>query len=129
MYRTAADRKAEAARHRQMTEMEIRALRTNNPAIVRATAAKARSLPTVPLKFCEFDKTRRVLKLASEFFGMPREFFVESHHTGRLVRFVPVQPGDPLWDEDGWDGEQCIYRPAAEECHVRIDHLVIYNQW
>lgn len=108
MYRTAADRKAEAARHRQITDQAVR--------------------PTVPLSHCEFDKTRLVLKLASEFFGMPREFFVESHHTGRVVRFVAVQPGDPLWDEDGWDGEQCVYRPAAEEARLRIDHMVIYNQ-
>lgn len=87
------------------------------------------NIPTVPLKYCEFNKARRVLKLASEFFGMPREFYVESHHTGRLVRFVPVQPGDRLFDEDHWDGEQQIYRPAAGEDRVNVDHMVIYHQF
>ena len=83
--------------------------------------------PTVPLKFCEFDKTRKVLKLASEYFGMPTEFFVESHHTGKQVRFVAVGPEDVLFDEDGYDGEQVIYRPVGNVPNV--SYMVIYNQW
>lgn len=82
---------------------------------------------TVPLKFCEYDKQRKVLKLASEFFGMPREFYVESHHTGRKIKFVPVTYDDPLFDEDGWDGEQQIYRPLHPVPNV--DHMVIYHAW
>lgn len=105
--RTAADRKAEAARHRQMTE--------------------ERTIPTVPLKFCEFDKNRKVLKLASEYFGMPREFFVESHHSGKQVRFVCVGPEDKLFDPDQWDGEMQVYRPIGNVPNV--DHMVIYHQW
>jgi hypothetical protein len=93
----------------------------NNPALFR----KYMSVPRVDLKSCEYDKNRKVLKLASESMGMPREFFVRSHHTGKEVRFVAVQPGDPLFDQDGWDGEQCIYRPRG---HVpRVDHMVIYR--
>ena len=84
-------------------------------------------IPTVPLKFCEYDKKRKVLKLASEYFGMPLTFFVESHHTGNKVRFVPVTPADKLFDEDGWDGEQQIYRPVGNV--PGVDHMVIYNQW
>lgn len=107
MYRSATDRKYEAARHRQMTE--------------EAT------IPTVSLKYCEYDKTRKVLKLASEFFGMPREFFVKSHHTGKDVRFVVVGEHDKLFDPDQWDGEQQIYRPVGNVPNV--DHMVIYHQW
>ena len=107
--RTAADRKAEAARARQITEERV--------------------IPTVSLKLCEYDKSRKVLKLASEFFGMPREFFVQSHHTGRTVRFVPVTPADKLFDQDQWDGEQQIYRPAPGEDTTRVDHMVIYHQY
>lgn len=107
MYRSATDRKYEAARHRQMTE--------------EAT------IPTVSLKYCEFDKNRKVLKLASEFFGMPSEFFVESQHTGKTVRFTVVGPEDVLFDEDQWDGEQQIYRPVGNVPNV--DHMVIYHQW
>ena len=83
-------------------------------------------IPTVDLKLCDYDKSRRVLKLASEFFGMPLTFFVRSHHTGKEVRFVPVTPADVLFDQDGWDGEQCIYRPTTV---TKVDYLVIYNQY
>lgn len=115
MRRTATDRKYEAARARQITE-EVARIHNGR-------------IPKVALKLCEYDKKRKVLKLASEYFGMPREFFVESHHTGRVVRFVSVGPEDVLFDQDQWDGEQQIYRPADGELKARVDHLVIYNQW
>lgn len=86
-------------------------------------------IPVVSLKRCEFDKSRKVLKLASEYFGMPREFFVESHHTGRVVRFVAVGPEDKLFDQDQWDGEQQIYRPVGGEFYTNVDHMVIYHAW
>lgn len=76
---------------------------------------------------CQYDKTRKVLTLASEVIGMPLTFHVRSHHTGKIVRFVPVNPADPLYDQDGWDGEQQIYRPVG---HIPgVDHMVIYNQY
>ena len=99
----------------------------NNPALNRAYNTKEREIPMVDLKFCEYDKARKVLKLASEYFGMPKNFAVRSHHTGRTVMFESVQPGDPLWDEDGWDGEQCIYRPVVPLRNV--EYMVIYNQY
>ena len=84
-------------------------------------------VPTVSLNRCEYDKKRKVLKLASEFFGMPQTFFVKSHHTGKEIQFVPVTYDDVLFDEDGWDGEQMIYRPVGNVPNV--DHMVIYNQY
>jgi len=81
----------------------------------------------VPLEECEYDKERKVLKLASEYIGMPREFFVRSHHTGKEVRFTAVNEHDVLFDQDGWDGEQCIYRPVGNV--PGVDYMVIYNQW
>ena len=104
--RSAIDRKYEAARHRQMTDERI--------------------IPTVSLKYCEFDKERKVLRLASDYFGMPNEFFVESHHTGKTVRFKTVDQYDKLFDPDQWDGEMQIYRPIGNVPNV--DHLVIYHQ-
>lgn len=96
----------------------------NNPALFRAYM---KSIPTVSLSKCEYDRGRRVLKLASEFFGMPREFFVRSHHTGKEVRFVAVGPEDVLFDQDQWDGEQQVYRPMG---HVPgVDHMVIYHAY
>jgi len=83
-------------------------------------------LPIVDLRLCEYDRQQRRLKLASEYFGMPREFFVKSNHTGKVVRFTVVGPEDCLFDPDGWDGEQQIYRPVGQV--PKVDHLVIYHQ-
>ena len=84
-------------------------------------------IPSIDLSKCDYDKSRKVLKLASEYFGMPLTFFVHSHHTGKEVRFVPVTPADVLFDQDGWDGEQQIYRPLGNV--PGVDHMVIYNQY
>ena len=84
-------------------------------------------IPTVSLKYCEYDKARKVLTLASEFFGMPQKFVVVSHYTGNEVLFTPVRHGDPLCDEDGWDGEMQIYRPVHNV--PGVDHMVIYHAW
>lgn len=84
-------------------------------------------VPTVSLRLCEYNRDRRVLKLASEYFGMPDQFFVESHHTGKTVRFTAVGPEDLLFDQDQWDGEQQVYRPVGSV--PGVDHMVIYHQY
>ena len=107
MYRrTAADRRAEAARYRERTE-------------------QAQTIPTVPLESCQYDRQSRRMSLTSDHIGMPREFFVHSPRTGRDVRFVVVGPEDVLFDQDGWDGEQQIYRPVGVV--PTVDHMVIYH--
>ena len=87
------------------------------------------TIPTVSLKYCEYDKTRKVLKLASEFFGMPREFFVKSHHTGKDVRFVVVGEHDKLFDPDQWDGEMMVYIPEPGSKCGWVRSLTIYHAW
>lgn len=99
----------------------------NNPALNRAYNTKARELPCVDLKLCEFDKAHKTLRLASEYFGMPAEFFVKSHHTGKEVRFKVVDENDVLFDQDGWDGELCIYRPVGNVPNV--NYMVIYHAY
>jgi hypothetical protein len=42
--------------------------------------------------------------------AFPRKIRVISHRTGASAMFVPVTEDDPLFDPDGWDGEQMIYR-------------------
>lgn len=84
-------------------------------------------IPTVSLKYCEYDKKRKVLKLTSEYIGMPREFYVVSHKTGKEFRFTPVGEYDILFDQDQWDGEQQIYRPVGH-C-PNVDHMVIYHAY
>lgn len=84
-------------------------------------------IPAISLNECEYDKKRKVLNLASEYIGMPLEFDVVSHHTNKTVRFTAVRPGDALFDEDGWDGECCVYRPVS--FIPNVEYMVIYNQW
>ena len=105
--RTASERQAEAAVYRARSE----------------AAATDRMVSTSQ---CQYDKTRRVLSISSEVIGMSSEFWVRSHHTGKIVKFTAVQPGDRLFDEDGWDGTQQIYRPTVSVPNV--DHMVIYNE-
>lgn len=110
--RSAADRKAEAARHRQMTEEAIKSMS---------------NIPTISLQLCEYDKANKILRLPSEYYGMPNEFFLKSHHTDKVVRFKVIDQYDLLFDPDGWDGEICIYRPFGNV--PKVDHLVIYHAW
>lgn len=82
--------------------------------------------PTVSLKLCDFNSKNRVLTLGSNVIGLPKTFKVVSHKTGRAIRFAPVNPGDPLFDQDQWDGEQQIYRPV--ESNSGVDHMIIYRE-
>lgn len=81
----------------------------------------------IDLKLCEYSKKTKVLKIASEYFGMPSEFSVVSHHTGKVVHFKSVQPGDELFDEDCYDGEYAFYRPVEPIPNVK--HFVIYHAY
>lgn len=87
------------------------------------------SIGTVSLKYCSYDKNRKTLTLASEFFGgrFPSQFFVRSHHTGKDVRFTTVGPEDKLFDQDQWDGEMQIYRPVGNVTNV--DYLVVRHEY
>ena len=112
--RTASERQAEAALYRQRSEA------SSTTQMVSLSPA-----PMFSTSQCEYDKVRKVLKMPAGVLGMPLTFHVRSHHTGKIVKFVAVQPGDSLFDEDGWDGEQCIYRPTVAVPNV--DYMVIYN--
>lgn len=84
--------------------------------------------PRVSTNVCEWVAERRTLVVSSEAFAgsFPRRVEIESHYTGRVVTFVPVGPGDSRWDEDGWDGEQCVYR--ASDVTARAETLVIRHE-
>jgi hypothetical protein len=104
--RTTQDRMAEAAFYKARTE--------------------AATVPTVSLKHCEYDKARKVLRLASEIFGgLPPTFFVKSHHTGKEVRFVAVGDHDVLFSPDQWDGLQQVYRPVGNV--PGVDHMIVFH--
>jgi hypothetical protein len=93
----------------------------------RYTPDRTDYIPSISLSKCDFDKSRKVLKMSSEYFGMPSKFKVVSHHTGKEILFTAVRDGDPLCDQDGWDGEMCIYRPVHDIPNV--DHLIIYHAY
>lgn len=64
------------------------------------------------LRDLDWDPRQRRLLGYSEIFGgsFPDRIAVTSHHTGREIMFLPVTPDHPLFDEDGWDGEQMVYQ-------------------
>ena len=88
-----------------------------------------KTIPTIPLQQFEYRKEFKRLSIPSEGYGMPAEFFVKSHHTGRVVRFVPVPPWHDAFDQDQWDGEQQIYMPAPGEDKTNVETAVIYHAW
>lgn len=84
-------------------------------------------MKTVLLSDCRYDKVKKVLYLASgKIGGMPNQFMVHSDRTGKEFRFDRIGEYDLLYDQDGWDGEMCIYRPTSF-CDT-VDHLIVYNE-
>lgn len=79
------------------------------------------------LKHCSFDRARRAISVPSEAFagGLPNAIRVYSSHTGRTILFRPVQPGNPHFDEDQWDGMQMVYAPVEDL--PRVEVLVVYH--
>ncbi len=73
-------------------------------------------IPHVPLKCCKYVASTKRMTLESEFFAgrFPPQFYVDSHRTGKSVLFTLLQPGDRDWDQDGWDGEQQVYKPVDQ---------------
>ena len=87
------------------------------------------TLPTITLDQCVWDRQHNRLVISSTVFtgGFPRQFFVHSPRTGMTVRFGTIGPEDRLYDHDGWDGEQAIYRPIGVV--PRIDHAVVTHMF
>jgi hypothetical protein len=75
---------------------------------------------------CEYKKTTGTL-VKPHNSRFPNEVFVESHISGRVVRFIHIQMGHPMYDEDGWDGEQAVYQPANGEARTNAQVLVLHH--
>lgn len=80
-------------------------------------------MKTVNLKSCVHNKDRKYLVLQCDG-RFPKEIVVKSDYTGKEIVFKTVQPGDPLFCEDQWDGEQQIYRPT--EKIPTIEYLTMF---
>ena len=71
---------------------------------------------------CEFDKETGNMYLDAmllDFESFPRELEIKSTHTGKIMKFEPITPDHPRYDEDGWDGEMALYVPC-EPCNVKM---------
>ena len=83
--------------------------------------------PTVSLAHCQYKAHCGKLSLSTVYTDdrLPSSINIKSHHTGRTVLFTAINEFDPLFDEDGWDGEQQVYRPATGDTRAKV--LVIYR--
>ena len=81
----------------------------------------------VSLRVFNYSPERKCLTSASSIFNgrIPISLSVTSHHTEETIQFNPVKPEDPLFCQDGWDGEQQIYRPA--KFIKNVEYLVIHH--
>lgn len=85
-------------------------------------------VPILDLSHCKFIKERKTLVVNSNFTGgrFPAKIKVRSHITNIVLEFVPVTEDDPLFDQDGWDGEQAIYR-VTSQWNSKVEYLVIHH--
>jgi hypothetical protein len=81
----------------------------------------------ISLEYFKWDMERCKLSIGSSHFNdrFPSLLHVKSHITGKVAVFVPVQPGDKFFDEDQWDGEQCVYKELGNISSV--EQLVVFN--
>jgi len=71
---------------------------------------------------CDFDASKGILKCRSGVGNYPQVVEVTSHHTGKVVRFVRDE--ELAIANEGWDGEECWYKP--QEILPRVDYLVLF---
>jgi hypothetical protein len=76
----------------------------------------------------EYDAKDKMLKRAFNY-KFPDSVFVTSSRTKNTVEFLPVSYGDDLYDEDGWDGEQMVYRAVSPDPKIREVSLVLYHSF
>lgn len=81
----------------------------------------------IDLALFEYSRARKTLQLSSEPYGIPADFFVRSHKTGRVVHFVPDI--DDMMANEHYDGEAASYKPAAGEAPCGIIRAFIVNQY
>lgn len=74
----------------------------------------------------DYDSKRRCFSRGFNF-KFPSSVFLTSHKTHRTIEFIPVGIDDPLFDSDGWDGEQQIYRASSSCPKERSITLVLYH--
>jgi len=73
----------------------------------------------IPLKLFLFSKEKKYLQISSEVFSgsFPREFYIRSHHTDKVVKFVLDEEKAKL--HEFWDGEMAEYIPSVPMKNVK----------
>ena len=89
------------------------------------TSSTLSSIPTIDLALFDYSKQKRTLQLSRDLYGTPREFFVQSHKTGRVVHFV--QDHDDMMANECYDGEATSYKPVMNEAPCNIIRAFIVN--
>jgi hypothetical protein len=82
-------------------------------------------IPIIPLSDFTYSKVKKTLQTYRGVLGTPREFFVQSHKTGRVVRFV--EDYEDMMQAEGYDGEARSYKPAPGEASCGIIRAFIVN--
>jgi len=57
----------------------------------------------------------------------PQKIYLKSQWTGKTLEFNPLTYDDPKFDQDGWDGEQMIYRAVSSDPKKRELTLSLYH--
>ena len=84
------------------------------------------SVETISLKYCEYFKESKSLKLSSKYTidvykkRFPKAIFLKSHYTGKVIIFKPIGEDHPKFDQDQWDGEQMVYEPMEPVPNLEI---------
>lgn len=87
--------------------------------------SKNSHIPVIKLALFDHNKVKKTLQLSSEPYGIPEQFYVESHKTGRTVLFV--QDIDDMMSNEFYDGEAVSYKPAPSEYNCNILRAFIVN--
>jgi hypothetical protein len=77
-------------------------------------------------KDCEYFPTFKGFGRAWNF-KFPQRIYLKSQWTGETLEFNPVTVDDPKFDQDGWDGEQMIYRAVSSDPKKRELTLSLYH--
>jgi hypothetical protein len=81
----------------------------------------------ISLKVCSYLKKEKSLKISSEFFAgsFPREFYVRSHHTNKVVKFIYDE--EKAKRQEFWDGEYAEYIPEVPM--KNIERAVVIHEY
>ena len=79
-------------------------------------------IPIFDLSLFSYDKVTKHLTMYNEG-TVPPEFFIQSNHTGRTVRFV-IDQEDMLRNEI-YDGEIATYVPCRGEDSINVTRVII----